>query len=150
MNRFIFFAVLASVVLGSQSRYTDFLRPCPINDGECQRQLFQSAMPHYALGVPELNMPSIDPLQLKNVTSSVPGLMDITLVDGAAKGIKDCIFERMSTNIEEEHATMEVRCNVTVKGHFKAGAVGSVLPLYLGNDSIRADGRARVDIGTHI
>lgn len=45
-------------------------------------------------GMPDLNIPPVDPIRLKNVTVSVLDILNITMVDGVAKGIKDCIFEK--------------------------------------------------------
>lgn len=72
------------------------LPKCSIRDNDCQRELFQTVLSSIGkTGVEELGIPPIDPLELNDVSVSVADLLDITLVDGIAKGVKDCDIHKM-------------------------------------------------------
>lgn len=59
------------------------------------RDLYESVLRDIGKhGIPELDIPPVDPIHLTNVTVSVLNMANITMVDGVAKGIKDCIFEK--------------------------------------------------------
>lgn len=70
------------------------LPKCSFSDQECLKNLIQNVLQDISKsGIKELNMPSIDPIKLNNIQVSVLGLMNITLEDGVAKGIKECIID---------------------------------------------------------
>lgn len=71
------------------------LPKCKLDDFECMRGLYESVIHGIGkTGIPELKIPPVDPIKLTNVTVNVLGLVNITMVDGVAKGVKDCIFEQ--------------------------------------------------------
>lgn len=73
----------------------DTLTKCPISDGECHKKLFQKVIVDISsTGVPELDIPPVDPIELKNISVKILDVLDITLIDGYAKGVKNCIIDR--------------------------------------------------------
>lgn len=58
--------------------------------------MFQTALQVIAKGAPELNIPPIDPLELKNISATLMNLFDVTLLNGIVRGVKDCVFERVT------------------------------------------------------
>lgn len=73
----------------------DTLNKCNINDGDCQKDMFQTVIRDIAkTGVPELDIPILDPIALQNVSVAILNVIDITLVEGTAKGIKDCTVNK--------------------------------------------------------
>lgn len=43
-------------------------------------------------GIPDLNIPPIDPIQIKDVSFEVMNWINLTFVEGVVTGIKDCKF----------------------------------------------------------
>lgn len=71
------------------------LPKCHLNDDECLRDLYETVIRDIGKhGIPDLNIPPVDPIRLTNVTVSVLNIMNITMIEGVAKGIKDCLFEK--------------------------------------------------------
>lgn len=74
----------------------DNLSQCKINDGNCQKVMIQSVLRDISkTGVPELGIPKLDPIHLKNVSVAILDVLDITLVEGTVKGVKDCTVEKV-------------------------------------------------------
>lgn len=46
-------------------------------------------------GIKDMDMPSIEPLYLKNVSLPILGLFNMTLDEERVNGIKDCVFSRL-------------------------------------------------------
>lgn len=54
-------------------------------------QLSEFMVDHFAEhGIAELGIPGLDPMHVKDQSVSVIGLVNITLVEGIAEGMKDC------------------------------------------------------------
>lgn len=70
----------------------DTLGKCKIDDGACQKDLLQSIVRDIAkTGVEDLGIPQLDPLKVTNISMGLMNVIDITLVEGTAKGAKDCV-----------------------------------------------------------
>ncbi|KAF9808937.1 hypothetical protein SFRURICE_010514, partial [Spodoptera frugiperda] len=96
------------------------LPKCKLSDNECKRGLIESALRILAkTGLPEKGIPKIDPFSIHNVSLSIPDVIDLTLVDGRVKGIKDCAMNKFTASIEDEHASLEMTCDITIKGQYK-------------------------------
>lgn len=72
----------------------DTLPKCALKDQDCLKNLYETIVKDIgSKGVPELGIPPVDPIELRNVTVSVLGLMNITLVEGTAIGASGCVFD---------------------------------------------------------
>ena len=72
------------------------IQKCSFSDEICLKELIQGVLKDISKnGIQELNMPPIDPIRLKNIPVSVFGLINITLEDGVAKGIKECVIDKI-------------------------------------------------------
>lgn len=72
----------------------DNIQKCSIKDSECLKHVTETLK--YNLsdnGVPEWGIPPLDPMPIINKTVSVIGMMDITMVEGFAEGMKACKLE---------------------------------------------------------
>lgn len=68
---------------------------CGLSDAECQKNFFQYVGSNYSKkGIPEIGIPILDPYVLENVTVSFKDLIKVTLLEGDAVGIGDCIVTR--------------------------------------------------------
>ncbi|KAG6447747.1 hypothetical protein O3G_MSEX005157 [Manduca sexta] len=136
-----------NVLIFSESAFVDSLPKCKLADNECMRDLYQTIIRDIGkTGIKELNIPPVDPIQLRNVSVSIANLLNITLVEGVAKGIKDCVFNKFEINIENEKGSQEITCDVTVKGHYKVLASSPLIKNILGGTTVHGDGNGKVKI----
>lgn len=72
----------------------DTLKKCSLADKKCHKDLIQFCLHNIGKdGVPELDMPSIDPIHLELINGTIANIIDLLLFDGVAEGIKDCEIE---------------------------------------------------------
>lgn len=63
-----------------------------MDDNQCFIKLWQDAVPYLSKGIPEINIPPVDPLKLENV--NIDGeLFEVNIIDGDMKGYNSCIVE---------------------------------------------------------
>ncbi|KPJ04312.1 hypothetical protein RR46_01596 [Papilio xuthus] len=128
-------------------RIIDTLSKCGIKDNNCQRKLFKSALQQIGkTGIPEVNIPPIDPIQIQGVSVVILNLVNITLIDGVVKGIKDCEFTRFDFDIEKGRGSQELQCDITIKGHYSVVATSPEIGAVLGGSEIVGDGNGKVKI----
>nr|QNI19889.1 odorant binding protein [Micromelalopha troglodyta] len=131
----------------SSSAFVDNLHKCKINNGDCERELVQSVIRDIAkTGVPELKIPPIDPIALKNVSIKVVDLIDFTIIEGTVKGIKDCVVDKFVTDVEKEKAFMELTCDITLKARYKVFSNSPLIKTFLGGETVHGDGNLKVKI----
>ncbi|CAH0587018.1 unnamed protein product [Chrysodeixis includens] len=139
--------LFVAVFAFSESAFVDSLSKCKINDGDCQKDMFQTIIKDIAkTGVPELDIPKLDPIELQNVSVAVLDVVDITLVQGSVKGIKDCTVNKFVTKMEDERAIVELTCDVSIKGRYKIFSSSPMVKTLLGGESIHGDGNGKVKI----
>ncbi|CAG5028599.1 unnamed protein product [Parnassius apollo] len=149
MQKYTVAVILACTIIfdWSNSAFIDTLPKCSIKDNECQRQLFQDTLQKIGKsGIPDLNVPPIDPIHLENVSVSVLNLVNITLLDGEATGIKDCTFKKFIADIDKEIGRQEILCDITIKGHYLLDAASPLIESVLGGSSIHGEGNGKIAI----
>ncbi|XP_047990479.1 uncharacterized protein LOC125229638 [Leguminivora glycinivorella] len=141
----IIFLLCATVV--TESAFIDTLTKCSIKDGDCLKDLYQTVLQDIGKnGIKELSIPPIDPIELKNVTVNMLDQLEVTMVDGIATGVKNCIFNDFKTELEKEHAWMDLTCDITIKGRYKLKSDSPLLRSIFGKQSIHGDGYAKVKL----
>ncbi|XP_072932632.1 uncharacterized protein [Epargyreus clarus] len=121
------------------------LPKCTLKDSECQRSLYETIVAKIGKhGMPELGIPSLDPMILKDVSVSVLNTVNLTMVDGVAKGIKKCMFERFEIDIEKERGSQAITCDLVIKGHYWLSANSPLVKDLLGDGGISGDGNGKV------
>ncbi|XP_047990160.1 circadian clock-controlled protein daywake-like [Leguminivora glycinivorella] len=129
-----YFCFLA-VILGARSASAPFLTPCKKGDKACIVASAQAMVPILAPGLPELNVPSLDPMLLKVVKSEEAGLR-LTLKNTTVTGMKDCTIE--DARLDAESLDVVVRCSVVLRGWYKLRGTILVLPIRgEGKDTIK-------------
>ncbi|CAH0720088.1 unnamed protein product, partial [Brenthis ino] len=139
------------ILLGSlsfcQTAYVETLPKCSFSDQECLKNVIQNVLKDISkTGIKELSIPPVDPIKLKNIQVSVLGLINITLEDGVAKGIKECVIDKIETELDKGHTQIEVTCDVIIKGKYNAVGASPIIKNLLGNNEVRGDGIAKVKI----
>ncbi|XP_063381559.1 uncharacterized protein LOC134668041 [Cydia fagiglandana] len=132
-----YFCFLA-VILGVRSASAPFITPCKKGDSACIIRSAQAAVPFLAAGIPELNVPAVDPMLLKVVKSEEAGLR-LTLKNTTVTGMKDCTIEDTRLDEASDKLDVVVRCSVVLRGWYKLRGTILVLP-------IRGEGRDTIKI----
>ncbi|XP_068617308.1 uncharacterized protein [Battus philenor] len=148
MTSRIFFIISVCFVVGlSNSAFIDEIYKCSISDNDCQKKLFHESLNKISkTGIPELNIPPIDPIHLQDVTVTVLNLVNLTLVDGVVKGAKDCVFTKYSIDIEKGKGHNILVCDVVIKGHYRLRAASPLIESVLGGSEINGEGKGRVKL----
>lgn len=69
----------------------DTINKCSFKDDKCCGNLIQNVITTTApTGIPEFNIPIFDPKDLSGLVISVFGLVNITVEEGTATGVKGC------------------------------------------------------------
>ncbi|KAI8437730.1 hypothetical protein MSG28_011964 [Choristoneura fumiferana] len=97
----------------------DFIHPCSELSDECFTQATLDALPGIVKGIPEANVPTLDPLYLdKNISMKLPGNVKMTFHNGKLIGLGTCVPLKVSSRRETRKFIFDIRCNFTIKGHY--------------------------------
>ncbi|XP_063529604.1 uncharacterized protein LOC134740878 [Cydia strobilella] len=118
----------------------DFIHPCSELSDECFTQATLDAIPGLVKGIPEANIPSLDPLYLdKNISMNLPGNVKMTFHNGRLIGLSTCVPLKVSSRRETRKFIFDIRCNFTIKGHYSLQ--GRILLF-----NLDTDGNAKIKI----
>ncbi|KAJ0183219.1 hypothetical protein K1T71_001195 [Dendrolimus kikuchii] len=132
--------IIGSVLLGCESKFVDTITKCSIKDSDCHKQVVQGVLKNLGKGIPEKNIPPIDPMKITNVSVDVLGVGNLTLVDGVVLGITDCKVAKFETSIEDEHAAMDLICDITIKGQVSVFSDHEIVKNLLGMEKVDTQG----------
>ncbi|XP_023934100.2 juvenile hormone-binding protein [Bicyclus anynana] len=130
-----------------ESAFVDTLTKCEVDDKACLKELTQKMFIKIApTGVPEYNIPPYDPLELKGIKVPILGLLTITIEEGTARGIKDCVFNKFNVNIKKGYLSMALTCDLDVDVKVKLGDINEVIQNTLGTKAIEGSGSAKLKL----
>ncbi|CAG9562479.1 unnamed protein product [Danaus chrysippus] len=130
-----------------RAAFVDTLPKCDYKDDECLKKLLEKTIIDVAkTGIPEYDVPPVDPLQLSNVSLTVLDSLALTITDGTVKGIKGCTINSFHVDFEKHAGSQSVTCDLTIKGHFKLAGSSPTLQGFFGSSSIGGDGKAKVKL----
>nr|QHI42041.1 odorant-binding protein 12 [Glyphodes caesalis] len=143
------FVILCAVLVfnGANAGVLENLNKCGKDDGECHKNLLQFMMREASkTGIPELGIPTFDPVELKDVHLPIKDVVDLHLEEGLIKGLRKCVVNKFITSIEKGHAKIDITCDLTLKGHYKAYSNSPLVQSFLGAAEVKGDGNAKVKI----
>ncbi|XP_038214024.1 uncharacterized protein LOC119833879 [Zerene cesonia] len=147
---FRFQNILAFFCLGlalCESAFVDTLHKCDYKDRECLMKVIQNTLASIAdTGIPEYDIPPIDPLHLQNIKLNLLNVIDLMILEGTVKGLKNCEVKDLKLNMEKGHFTMKVVCDVTAKGKYDITGSSPALKDLVGGSSVRGSGNAKIKI----
>ncbi|XP_013191620.2 circadian clock-controlled protein daywake [Amyelois transitella] len=118
-------AVAASFVSDCNAKLApDFIVPCNNTEPACLIKATKDAIPGFSKGLPHLGVPSLDPFVIDELPIQLPGIK-VTFYEGKVTGLKKCEVLNVEAYLEKNIFTLEVRCNITIKGKYTA--VGRLL-----------------------
>nr|AAA21588.1 high affinity nuclear juvenile hormone binding protein [Manduca sexta] len=140
-------AILQSVILlvsalfvVSEASYAVHQKKCNSKDSECLKNYFQEVVWEAAKnGLPEVGIPILDPVEIKDYHVSVPGWVSFDF-DGVGQEMKSCFLNKFWMNFEKRYASMEMICDLQMKGHYKLFSNSSLIRNLLDGDTLHGDG----------
>uniref|UniRef100_A0A2A4K5N7 Uncharacterized protein n=1 Tax=Heliothis virescens TaxID=7102 RepID=A0A2A4K5N7_HELVI len=122
-------------------------KKCSISDNDCLKDLYTEILLDVAdNGVPEMDIPKLDPFAVKNKEIEVLGMIKVALIDGSAKGFKNCHTTSYSNDIETQRTLVELICDsFAVEGNYKIESTPAFLAL-IGGISVHGQGKGAVVI----
>ncbi|CAH2054743.1 unnamed protein product, partial [Iphiclides podalirius] len=118
----------------------DFIHPCDDLNDECFTKATLDAIPGVVRGIPEADIPPLDPLHLdRNITMDLPGNVKMTFHNGKLLGLSTCVPNKVSSQREKRTFVFDIQCNFTIKGHYSI--VGRILLF-----NLNTEGNAKIKI----
>ncbi|PZC76667.1 hypothetical protein B5X24_HaOG204350 [Helicoverpa armigera] len=124
-----------------QNMIIEDLPKCHLDDSECLRDLYEMVIKEIIEnGLPEQDVPPMEPMVIENVTFNIHEVANLTIVEGMAKGIKECIVEKFSINITAGIGHQENTCDISVEGHYIMEAFSPLFKNFLGEEYMHGNG----------
>ncbi|CAG9112537.1 hypothetical protein JYU34_005006 [Plutella xylostella] len=118
----------------------DYIHPCEELTDECFTKATMDAIPGIVQGIPEANIPPLDPLVLeRNISMNLPGGVKMTFHNGKLLGLRTCVPNKVSSKREKRTFIFDITCNLTIKGRY---SVNGRLLLF----NLDTDGNAKIKI----
>ncbi|XP_039754828.1 uncharacterized protein LOC120629836 [Pararge aegeria] len=146
---FVFNTVLVASVLlfKCDAGIVDTLQKCSIKNDECMSASFQKSVREIGSdGIPELDIPPIDPMHIQNASVVILGGITVTITEGVVKGISKCQIKKLHIDLDKQVGTQEVLCDLTIKGHVTIGGSSPTIKGLLGTSSIDGNGKGKVKL----
>ncbi|XP_049872592.1 circadian clock-controlled protein daywake-like [Pectinophora gossypiella] len=149
MHKILFVCLVSCFVISCNAGAVSFIKPCKFDDKACLLSSAQAALPHVAAGIPELGVPTADPLVLEEINSKQDGL-DIQFKNLKVAGPGKCKFVSISVDGDKSTLTFDVECPITATGQYKVGGKLLVVPIEgEGDCEIKTD-KIKLSVITHM
>ncbi|OWR52405.1 DUF233 protein [Danaus plexippus plexippus] len=123
----------------------DTLSKCAIKDNDCVKNLFQKIIIEYSsTGVPEYGVPPFDPFKIKDITIPILGLLNFTIEDADVLGVKDCVIDSFSCEIEKGVVNVGISCDIEVKGKFLVSGTNPISDHIYAGKNIHGNGNGEI------
>lgn len=106
------FVILSLVYFGNckDAYLPPYINPCQLNTpnfAECVKKQIEITLPKFTKGIPEMDVPSIDPIQLDNINIDGNGLK-LTFTQAAMHGISSSKLTDLQVNIGKGEETFKL------------------------------------------
>ncbi|XP_015173973.1 PREDICTED: circadian clock-controlled protein-like [Polistes dominula] len=132
---FIFNLILFSMIfdVGQSKDIPDFIHVCKRNDPNivpCVTESVESLKPYLQKGVPEYNIPSLEPLLLKNLIATERAGLRISAKDVEAYGASDFTITDLKTNFDKLEFDLKIKLpHLHIKGNYDINGRVLLLPI---------------------
>ncbi|XP_052741100.1 uncharacterized protein LOC128198688 [Bicyclus anynana] len=125
----------------------DNLQKCSIKNDECISEMYTNALLNIgSVGIPEINMPPIEPLLFTNVTVKVLDVVTLTLTDGTVKGFSKCQVKKLHIDLDKKSGTQDFLCDLIIKSNVKVEGSDPAIQGLIGTSSLNGMGNLRVKL----
>ncbi|CAB3226984.1 unnamed protein product [Arctia plantaginis] len=97
----------------------DYIHPCNDTSRACLVKATQDAIPEFVKGIPEFDMPSLDPFFIDKLSIPLTGI-SFTFYNGKVTGFRKCIVDDIESYLEKRKFIFAFHCNLTIKGTYDA------------------------------
>lgn len=132
---FLFNLILLPMIFdfGQSMDLPDFIHVCKRNDPNivpCVTESVESLKPYLQTGVPEYNIPSLEPLLLKNLIATEKAGLRINTKDIEAYGASDFTITDLKTDFDNLEFALEIKLpHLHIKGHYDISGRVLLLPI---------------------
>ncbi|XP_023934083.2 uncharacterized protein LOC112043053 [Bicyclus anynana] len=97
-------------------------------------------------GIPEINVPPIDPFKFTNISVKVLDAVTITQKDGVVKGVSKCQIKKFHIDLDKKTGTQEFVCDLIVTSNVKIEGSGPAIQALFGTASFNGVGNGKVKL----
>ncbi|XP_045763198.1 circadian clock-controlled protein daywake-like [Maniola jurtina] len=116
-----------------ESFLPEYIHPCTLADEEfekCVRKQIVESLPHFANGIPEMSVPSIDPVDLNDIIIDGSGLK-LKFSDAKMHGLSKLKLAdfKIQLGVDNESFILAVKGNLSLTAQYNADGRILILPL---------------------
>ncbi|PZC76852.1 circadian clock-controlled protein daywake-like [Helicoverpa zea] len=117
-----------------------YITPCDFKSDnfiDCIKEQIETALPKFTKGIPEMDVPSIDPVKLKNIEILGSGL-NLTFSDAAMHGLSDCKLTDLKLEFTKTEGTftLKFKGNLSLTANYVADGRILILPIKGNGDAL--------------
>ncbi|XP_026733894.1 uncharacterized protein LOC113498152 [Trichoplusia ni] len=141
----ILFFATTFALCNASAVYKKLNKKCGLDDGACQKVLYGGILKEVVdNGIPEYNIPRMDPYVVKDLQLSVLGMLNVTLEDGAIAGFSTCQSNTFTTDVKTLRTNIELVCgSFSFEGTYKAESTPTLLAI-IGGVNVHGEGKAKI------
>ncbi|XP_059051921.1 uncharacterized protein LOC131846602 [Achroia grisella] len=95
----------------------DYIHPCSELSDECFTKATLDAIPGVVKGIPEADIPPLDPLYMdRNISIELPGNLMMTFHNAKLSGLGSCVPNKVSSRRATRTFVFDMHCNFTIRG----------------------------------
>ncbi|XP_037967909.2 circadian clock-controlled protein daywake [Plutella xylostella] len=115
----------------------DYITPCDVmkDFDSCVKKQIEISLPHFTKGIPELGVPSIDPVDLDNIKIDGNGLK-LLFTEAKMLGLSSAKLSDFKINLLEEKFSLSFRVNITVAAKYVVDGQILILPIKGKGDAV--------------
>uniref|UniRef100_A0A0K8TUP1 Takeout Protein n=1 Tax=Epiphyas postvittana TaxID=65032 RepID=A0A0K8TUP1_EPIPO len=139
--------LVAVVYSGNGESLPSYIKPCQLDDtfAKCVKEQMVTSLPYFTKGVPELGVPSLDPVNLDDIVIDGNGLK-LSLKDAKLHGLGDADVQDLKLDIDAEKFSLVFTANMSVTGQYNIDGRILILPVQGNGDSTIKCDNIRVEI----
>ncbi|KAM3965005.1 circadian clock-controlled protein daywake [Aphomia sociella] len=101
---------------------------CKVSNSTCLKTMAQTAVPVFAVGMPEINMEPLDVMEIDIVKVDLAGL-NLIINDSHVKGLKKTVIDKLSIDTVKKQVNLVFHTDIAMKGLYKASGRLLILPI---------------------
>ncbi|KAJ0179413.1 hypothetical protein K1T71_005125 [Dendrolimus kikuchii] len=137
---FVILAVLVYSSNGEDGYLPPYIKPCSYDNkdlGACVKTQIENSLNSFAKGIPELDVPSLDPVQLDNIIIDGNGLK-LAFTNASMHGISNSKLTNLKVALGkmDEAFSLSFKANLSLTAHYEADGQILVLPIKGNGDAL--------------
>ncbi|CAK1551890.1 unnamed protein product [Leptosia nina] len=156
MKQLTILVLLAAIfyVEGEEEFLPSYLKPCDLQKSDfkkCVRQQIENSLPLFSKGIPEIGVPSIDPVDLNDIVIDGNGLK-LTFTKAKMHGLSEGSLTDFIINIGEKEETFKLgfKGNLSMTAQYNADGKILILPIRGDGDSLIKCRNVEVEINSKL